>query len=369
MDLKDKTKKLIDANFTIESQRKSILELQFQNEKLSTKLQEEIAGQVELEHKATATRELSKVLKDQVLRIDEAVVAGEQDREELRYSEKQRLEQFQELVVKFQELEIQHSTKYNEMKDKLQKQHEKHSAYMVEIVQDIQDKEKEIKVLSEEKAEKDLKISELVKDLGENREHLEATKGEEAALKDKLKKSDSIITSQDINLKSVNEMLTYAQNENKNLMSDILKKEEMFTKLEEENVKLQNVLHEEETKHNQASEASQERIAQLICDIDEQKSRIKEQQEKLESLTDELNRRKKDSDGFKAEEDRLVKEIEDIKESNAKLTLHQEDLIKCVRELEDEKNSLQQKNTNLIEKDNELKVTHLFQNNWVFCTP
>lgn len=47
----------------------------------------------------------------------------------------------------------------------------------------------------------------------------------------------------------------------------------MFTKLEEENVKLQNFLHEEETKHNQASGASQERIAQLTCDIEGQKSR------------------------------------------------------------------------------------------------
>ena len=32
-----------------------------------------------------------------------------------------------------------------------------------------------------------------------------------AALKDKLKKSECIITSQDINLKSINEMLTYTQ--------------------------------------------------------------------------------------------------------------------------------------------------------------
>ena len=32
-----------------------------------------------------------------------------------------------------------------------------------------------------------------------------------AALKDKLKKSESIITSQDINLKSINEMFTYTQ--------------------------------------------------------------------------------------------------------------------------------------------------------------
>ena len=32
-----------------------------------------------------------------------------------------------------------------------------------------------------------------------------------AALKDKLKKSESIITSQDINLKSINEMLNYIQ--------------------------------------------------------------------------------------------------------------------------------------------------------------
>lgn len=36
-----------------------------------------------------------------------------------------------------------------------------------------------IKFLSEEKVEKDCKISALVKDLGENREHLEATKSEE----------------------------------------------------------------------------------------------------------------------------------------------------------------------------------------------
>ncbi len=38
-------------------------------------------------------------------------------------------------------------------------------------------------ILSEEKTEKDFKISALVKDLGENREHLEATKNEEGKYK------------------------------------------------------------------------------------------------------------------------------------------------------------------------------------------
>ena len=39
-----------------------------------------------------------------------------------------------------------------------------------------------MKLLCEEKIEKDFKISALIKDLGENREHLEATKNEEGLL-------------------------------------------------------------------------------------------------------------------------------------------------------------------------------------------
>ncbi|KAJ7379270.1 Synaptonemal complex protein 1 [Desmophyllum pertusum] len=48
---KKKEKKLHEAVQTIDSQRKSILDLQFQNESLSSKLQEELASREEVEHK------------------------------------------------------------------------------------------------------------------------------------------------------------------------------------------------------------------------------------------------------------------------------------------------------------------------------
>ncbi|CAB4012531.1 synaptonemal complex 1-like, partial [Paramuricea clavata] len=306
LELNDKTKKLQDANQTIDCQKKSILELQFQNEKLSSKLQEEIAGQIELEQKAVATRELT----------------GEQDREELHYSEKQRLAQFQELVVKFQELEIQHSTKYNEMKDKLQKQHERHSAVIAETTQNIHEKEKQITLLSEEKVEKDFKISALVKDLGENREHLEATKNDEAALKDKLKKSESIITSQDINLKS---------DDNKKLMSQTCEKDRILAQLQQEKLTLEQMLKEEEKQYILKAETFQANIMQLTNEIDAHKARIKELTDNVDMLTKELEHKEKDSDELKNKTERLLKETEELKESNEKLTCYQEDLIKCLQ--------------------------------------
>uniref|UniRef100_A0A667WB37 Synaptonemal complex protein 1 n=1 Tax=Myripristis murdjan TaxID=586833 RepID=A0A667WB37_9TELE len=75
-------RKLQENKKTIETQRKAIQELQFGNESLSIKLEEQISENEDLRNKNSATRNLCNILKDTFERSAEKMQLFESDREE-----------------------------------------------------------------------------------------------------------------------------------------------------------------------------------------------------------------------------------------------------------------------------------------------
>ncbi|KAJ8032624.1 Synaptonemal complex protein 1 [Holothuria leucospilota] len=92
IELKQQEQKLRDSLQTVESQRKSLLELQLQNETLSGKLQEEIDGRAELEEKIESTRDMCSLVKDYSVKLEEKLALCEKDRDDIQEVQKKQQE-------------------------------------------------------------------------------------------------------------------------------------------------------------------------------------------------------------------------------------------------------------------------------------
>lgn len=119
--ISDKDRKITEASKTIESLRKSILELQFLNESVSSKLHDEKTLQEETIQKIATTRNMCNALKEHLVKLENGVVMGENMLEKQRQDTQVKVDQFEELALKFQELEIKVIGKEHEM-DKLIKE-------------------------------------------------------------------------------------------------------------------------------------------------------------------------------------------------------------------------------------------------------
>lgn len=76
MELKQKDRSLSEAVQTNDSLRKSVIELQFQNEEFSTKLHEKELEKAETEQKLHTVREMATVLRDQMVQLETRILKG-----------------------------------------------------------------------------------------------------------------------------------------------------------------------------------------------------------------------------------------------------------------------------------------------------
>lgn len=113
--MSEKDRKLEDSTKTIDSLRKSILELQFLNESVSSKLHDEKTLQEETIQKIATTRNMCNALKEHLVKLENGVVMGENMLDAQRLETKQKEDQFQELALRFQELEIRVNSKEHDM--------------------------------------------------------------------------------------------------------------------------------------------------------------------------------------------------------------------------------------------------------------
>uniref|UniRef100_A0A3P8RT44 Synaptonemal complex protein 1 n=1 Tax=Amphiprion percula TaxID=161767 RepID=A0A3P8RT44_AMPPE len=102
-----KERRLQDNRRTMETQRKAIQELQFGNESLSIKLEEQISENEDLRNKNNATRNLCNILKDTFQWSAEKMHLFESEREETHQLFVQNSENVKKLTAGFESLRIQ----------------------------------------------------------------------------------------------------------------------------------------------------------------------------------------------------------------------------------------------------------------------
>uniref|UniRef100_A0A3Q2YV06 Synaptonemal complex protein 1 n=1 Tax=Hippocampus comes TaxID=109280 RepID=A0A3Q2YV06_HIPCM len=108
-------RKLQENKRTIETQRKAIQELQFQNESLSIKLEDQMSENEDWRNKHNATRNLCNLLKETFERSADKMQLFESERDETHHLLMENSERVQKLIVAFEHLRGQAEANDNEM--------------------------------------------------------------------------------------------------------------------------------------------------------------------------------------------------------------------------------------------------------------
>ncbi|XP_029990881.1 synaptonemal complex protein 1 [Sphaeramia orbicularis] len=170
-DTVQKERKLQENKRTIETQRKAIQELQFGNESLSIKLEEQISENEDLINKNNAIQNLCNILKDTFERSAEKMHLFECEREETHHLFMENNESIQKLIEAFESLRIKAESDQHEVhkvKEGLQLQFEDlkekyHQEYTM--------KEEEVEVLQTTLRAKENEIQKMLSDLHQTKEH------------------------------------------------------------------------------------------------------------------------------------------------------------------------------------------------------
>ncbi|XP_041901235.1 synaptonemal complex protein 1-like isoform X4 [Corvus kubaryi] len=121
-ELNQKERKLQENIKIIEAQNKAIQELQFENEKLRLKLEDEICENKDLLKETTALRHLCNLLKETCTHFTEKTSKYEQEKEETRQLYDELHSNMERLTVAFEELRVQADNDRLEMNFKLREE-------------------------------------------------------------------------------------------------------------------------------------------------------------------------------------------------------------------------------------------------------
>nr|XP_009937334.1 PREDICTED: synaptonemal complex protein 1 [Opisthocomus hoazin] len=154
-ELKQKERKLQENRKIIEAQRKAIQELQFENEKLSLKLEDEICENKDLLKENSASRHLCNLLKETCTHFTEKSTKYECEREETRQLYMELNNNVERMIMAFEELRVQAENTRLEMCFKLKEEAEKADKFEKEYKLEVSMKEEQISVLTIQSDEKD----------------------------------------------------------------------------------------------------------------------------------------------------------------------------------------------------------------------
>uniref|UniRef100_A0A452FC94 Synaptonemal complex protein 1 n=1 Tax=Capra hircus TaxID=9925 RepID=A0A452FC94_CAPHI len=195
-ELKHKENKLQENRKIIEAQRKAIQELQFENEKVSLKLEEGIQENKDLIKENNATRHLCNLLKETCARSAEKTKKYEYEREETRQVYMDLNSNIEKMIIAFEELRVQAESSRLEMHFKLKEDYEKIQHLEEEYKKELSDKEKQVSLLLIQSTEKENKMKELTFLLEESRNKIdqleEKTKLQNENLKESNEKQDHL---------------------------------------------------------------------------------------------------------------------------------------------------------------------------------
>ncbi|XP_016078901.1 PREDICTED: synaptonemal complex protein 1 isoform X2 [Miniopterus natalensis] len=335
-ELKQKENKLQENRKIIEAQRKAIQELQFENEKVSLKLEEGIQENKDLIKENNATRHLCNLLKETCARSAEKTKKYEYEREETRQVYVDLNNNTEKMIIAFEELRMQAENSRLEMHFKLKEDHEKIQHLEEEYKKEVNDKEKQVSLLLIQNTEKENKIKELTLLLEESR--------------DKVNKLEEKIKLQNGNLKESNEKHDYLTSELEDCKMSLQRSVSTQKALEEDlqiaTKKVHQLTGEKEAQmeeFNKAKAASSFVVTELkttICNLKEllttEHQRLEKSEDELKILTMELQKKSSELEEMTKLNNYREAELEELKkfsEENQKLLDEKKQLEEIAEEL------------------------------------
>uniref|UniRef100_K7F7R8 Synaptonemal complex protein 1 n=1 Tax=Pelodiscus sinensis TaxID=13735 RepID=K7F7R8_PELSI len=315
-ELKQKERKLQENKKIIEAQRKAIQELQFENEKLSLKLEDEICENKDLLQENTATRHLCNLLKETCARYTEKSNKYEHEREETRHLYVTLNNNIERMILAFEELRVQAENSRLEMCFKLKEAAEKVEQLEKEYKMEISVKEKQLSILTVQSGEKDNKIRDTKLQLQESRDKIidleEATKQQKELLKESqnkqkhlmgeleeakvlLQKTETAQKSLETELRTAMKTLIEVTGEKEAQMEELTETRALHASVVEEfetaNSNLKELLKEEQNRLKKLEEESELLVSELqnkSLELEEMAKLKSDKETQLEDLTEAL---------------------------------------------------------------------------------
>ncbi|XP_026946854.1 synaptonemal complex protein 1 [Sagmatias obliquidens] len=335
-ELKQKENKLQENRKIIEAQRKAIQELQFENEKVSLKLEEGIQENKDLIKENNATRHLCNLLKETCARSAEKTKKYEYEREETRQVYVDLNSNIEKMIIAFEELRVQAENSRLEIHFKVKEDYEKIQHLDEQYKKEVNNKEKQVSLLLIQSTEKENKMKELTFLLEESRDKVnqleEKTKLQNESLKESNEKKDHLTSE----LEDIKMSLQRSVSTQKALEEDL----QIATK------KIYQLTREKEAQmeeFNEAKAAHSFVVTELkttTCNLKEllttEQQRLERSEDQLKVLTIELQKKSSDLEEMtklKNNKDVELEELKKILAENQKLLDEKKQFEKIAEEL------------------------------------
>eukprot|EP00794_Sanderia_malayensis_P014294 gene14294-15781_t len=325
--LKEKERKIIEANKTVESLRKSILELQFLNENLNSKLQEDRTTQEEATQKIGVTRNMCSALKEHLVKLESSVFAGEKMLDVQKCENNQRVEKYKELILKFQELEIKVNSREHEMKKHVERIENDHEYEKEGLIKKIKEGEETTNSLQELNESYKQNMEELNKRLSQIDQEVQHFKSECSSLQAKLEEAGRKYYEQE-------SILNEEKCEKNTLMN-----EAQSLKVEYE-IKVSEMTSEFEKLSREMSE-KQDRIDIQGCELAKKQQEVTELQETIQQKTELLEQVQQNYNEFYSLNNELKTSANNLKDELKVITLEMEEKEIQLKSKREEKEGLE----------------------------
>ncbi|XP_065447084.1 synaptonemal complex protein 1 [Chrysemys picta bellii] len=325
-ELKQKERKLQENKKIIEAQRKAIQELQFENEKLSLKLEDEICENKDLLQENSATRHLCNLLKETCARSTEKSNKYEHEREETRHLYMALNNNIERMILAFEELRVQAENSRLEMCFKLKEAAEKVEQLEKEYKMEINVKEKQLSVLTVQSGEKDNKMRDITVQLQESRDKIidleEATEQQKEMLKESQSKQKHLMGE----LEEAKVLLQKTETAQKSLETELRTAMKTLIEVTVEKEAQMEELKETRALHASVVEEFEIAVSNLKELLKREQNRLKQLEEESEILASELQNKSVELEEMAKLKSDKETQLEDLTEALERSIKLQKDL-------------------------------------------
>ncbi|KAM7169872.1 synaptonemal complex protein 1 [Macrochelys suwanniensis] len=331
-ELKQKERKLQENKKIIEAQRKAIQELQFENEKLSLKLEDEICENKDLLQENSATRHLCNLLKETCARSTEKSNKYEHEREETRHLYMALNNNIERMILAFEELRVQAENSRLDMCFKLKEAAEKVEQIEKEYKMEINVKEKQLSVLTVQRGEKDNKMRDITVQLQESRDKIidleEATKQQKEMLKESQSKQEHLMGE----LEEAKVLLQKTETAQKSLETELRTAMKTLIEVTVEKEAQMEGLKETRALHASVVEEFEMAVSNLKELLNREQNRLKKLEEESEKLASELQNKSielEEMAKLKSDKETQLEDLTEALERSVKLQKDLEQQLLC----------------------------------------
>ncbi|XP_010219519.1 PREDICTED: synaptonemal complex protein 1 [Tinamus guttatus] len=337
-ELKQKERKLQENRKIIEAQRKAIQELQFENEKLSLKLEDEICENKDLLKENSASKHMCNLLKETCARFTEKSTKYEHEREETRQLYVELNNNVERMIMAFEELRVQAENTRLEMCFKLKEEAEKLDKCEKEYELEVSVKEKQISVLTVQNGEKDEIIRNIRTQLQESKskiDDLEETARHEGKM---LKESQIIQDHLRAELEEAKVSLQKTEDVQKSLETELQTAVKTLIQVTGEKEAQMEECKETKALHASMVDEFETSISNLKSVLEKEQNRLKKYEDESKLLTLELRKKcgeLEEMTKIKCDKERQLEELSETLEKVQGLLTEKQYLETTVEQLEE----------------------------------